>query len=237
MSIEWTYLEWSTGKFVLSLPATQLPLGEIVGVVGHNGAGKSTLLRLLAGHLAPTSGSVRVCGSEPGRESNVEPVRQQVGWMSDDMPLFDLTLGDHAAALAPFYQTYSLAEAKRLASLFELPWEARLKRLSKGENTRARLVLTLAQQPQVLLMDEPTTGLDPTQRQRLLAELLNVVADAKRTVVIASHSLSDIERVCDRVLWLEHGRLVANAAPSDVSGMNHTLEERLVQGARPAVLS
>lgn len=213
------------GSFRLDVPALTVRAGTVVGLVGRNGAGKSTLLEVLAGQLPTQGASIRVCGFDPVRE--LVQGRQVVGWMTDDMPLFALSVGQHMHAIAPFYPTWDAALAADLLRRFELDPRKQIRDLSKGEHTRVRLALTLCWRPRLVLLDEPATGLDVPNRRQLLAEVLDIVGEGDRTVVISSHQVDDVERICDRVLLLEAGKITADGPPRDVAGPGLTLEERL----------
>ncbi|MBA2320391.1 MAG: ABC transporter ATP-binding protein, partial [Deltaproteobacteria bacterium] len=196
-------------------------------LVGRNGAGKSTLLELLAGLERPTGGEVRVFGLDPVRD----PVgaRRRVGWMTDDMAVWNLPIDQHLRLLAPFYPTWDADLAASLLDRFELGAHRQIGALSKGEQTRARLVMTLAWRPELVLLAEPATGLDVPARRALLGTVLDVVRDGTRTVLISSHQVDDVERICDRVLLLERGLLAGDGTPAEVAGPGRTLEERLAE--------
>lgn len=215
------------GSFELVVDALDLEPGTIVGLVGNNGAGKSTLIDVMAGFCLPDAGEVRVLGHDPFRD--VVAVRQQLGWMTDDMAVYPMKLGAHLNVLAPFYPTWDPALAQHLVERFGLDPNQRLPLLSKGEGTRARLVMTLAYRPKVVLLDEPTTGLDVPSRRALLQELVTIVRDPTRTVVISSHQLDDVERISDRVIVLDRGRVQADGSPAHVAARWGTLEERLAE--------
>lgn len=217
------------GGFSLEVPELDLLPGTVVGLCGRNGAGKSTLLELCAGLLAPDVGQVRVCGLDP--VARLREARQLIGWMSDDMPLFPLTLERHARLLARFYPRWDAELVGRLFDRFELHPGRVVGELSKGEGTRARLALSMGHRPRVLLLDEPATGLDVPSRRALVRELLEVMQDETRLVLLASHQLADLERVADRVLVLEGGRIRADGPLEQLTGGRQTLEELLAGGA------
>jgi ABC-2 type transport system ATP-binding protein len=217
------------GSFELAIDSLELPAGAIVGLVGNNGSGKSTLIDTIAGFLAPDRGQTSVLGLDPLRQA-VE-VRKQVGWMCDDMAILPVTLGKHLDLLAPFYPSWDRALVDRLLERFGLDPAKRLPKLSKGEATRARLVMTFAFRPRVLLLDEPTTGLDVPSRRKLIGELMDIVREPERTVVISSHQLDDVERISDRIVLLENGRIRGDGTPSEVIATWGTLEERMAAEA------
>ncbi len=213
------------GAFELDIPNLDLEPGTIVGLVGRNGAGKTTLLEAVVGLLAPDSGTVRTFGLDP--VADPVAVRRRVCLMTDDMPLFNLKVGELMRALAPFYPTWDTELTARLFQVFELDAGRKIATLSKGENTRVRLALSLAWRPELVLLDEPATGLDVPSRRRMLAEVLEVVKDATRTVFVSSHDAADLERICDRIVIVERGKVVADGPTLEVVGEGRTLEERL----------
>jgi ABC-2 type transport system ATP-binding protein len=175
-------------------------------------------------------GTVRCFGLDPW----ADPVhaRRKVGWMSDDMPIWVMSIGDLLTALAGFYPSWDPALATELCARLELDPKRMTHRLSKGEHTRIRLVITLAFRPELVLLDEPATGLDVPARRALLDLVLGVVRDGTRTVVLSPHQVDDVERVADRVILLETGRIVGDGTAAEVAGEWRSLEERLA--ARPA---
>jgi ABC-2 type transport system ATP-binding protein len=218
------------GAFLLDIPRLTIERGTVVGLVGRNGAGKSTLLQVLAGLAPADTGAVRVLGLDPWRQG--AEVRARVGWMSDDMPLWAMRIDDLLASLAGFYHTWDAALAADLCRRLELDPTRGVGSLSKGEQTRIRLVVTLAFRPEIVLLDEPATGLDVPARRALLELVLGVVRDGTRTVILSSHQIDDVERIADRVLLLEWGRLVADGTAAEVAAGAPNLEERLAASPR-----
>jgi len=217
------------GTFTLDIPRLEIEPGAVVGLVGRNGAGKTTLLETLVGLLAPSAGTVRVLGMDP--VDDLVAVRQRTALMTDDMPIFSMSAGALLRSLAPLYPTWDGALAADLLRRFEIDPRLSVGQMSKGEGTRIRLVLSLAFRPPVLLLDEPATGLDVPSRRRMLAEVLEVVKDPQRTVVISSHQAVDIERIADRIILLDRGRVTTDGTPADVCGDGRTLEDLLAAGA------
>jgi ABC-2 type transport system ATP-binding protein len=152
--------------------------------------------------------------------------------MTDDYPVFALGVGEHLRALAPFWPTWDAELAMALLTRFELDPHKRTTELSKGEHTRFRLVAALAWRPELLMLDEPATGLDVPSRRRMLAEVIDVVQDGTRAVVISSHQATDLERICDRIVLIDGGRITRDGPPAEVAGDGRTLEEALAEDAR-----
>lgn len=225
MVIEVRGLKIRRGSFTLDVPTLDVAPGTVVGLCGRNGAGKSTLIESLAGLIPHDAGQVRVLGLDPQRDRVA--VRQRTTWMSDDMPLFPVPLGEHARILARFYPRWDMAFFDRLVKRLELDPRTRVTELSRGEATRARVALCLGHHPEVLLLDEPATGLDVPNRRALLAQLLDVVQDEQRAIVLASHQIEDLARICDRILVIDGGRIVRDGTLEQVTGGTRTLEEVL----------
>jgi len=197
--------------FSLGPLSVTLHAGERVALVGPNGAGKSTTLRGIAGLLPRMyRGRIRVHGvevSEAGPE-----IRRTVGLLPELLGGFGwMTVGEHLAFLRAFHTTWDDAWAEELTARLELPTRTKLANLSKGMRVKLSLVSVEAYRPPVLLLDEPTAGIDPVMRRSLLALLRECApAGGTRTVVFSSHILEDVEAVSDRVLLLREGRLVGD---------------------------
>jgi ABC-2 type transport system ATP-binding protein len=223
--IEVDSLRVRRGKFTLEIPSWRVEAGQVVGVVGPNGAGKTTLLEALAGLRPVTSGSVRVFGRDPWDDP--AGVRSTLGFMSDDMPVFDLKIGPLLRMLSGYYPGWDAELVEELLRRFKLEPGMCVRKLSKGQGTRIRLVTAMAFRPYVLLLDEPATGLDLAGRRSLLESIMDVVRHPARTVIVSSHMLNDIERIADRLLVLKEGKVVQEGSTDELVGSGRTLEEAL----------
>ncbi len=213
------------GSFRLELPAWQVAPGQVVGLVGPNGAGKTTLLETVAGLRPIDGGRLRVFGLDPWRHP-VE-VRQALGFMSDDMALFDLRVDRLLRMLSGYYPAWDGELVGRLLERFEIDPRSRASALSRGQGTRLRLVAAMAFRPRLLVLDEPAAALDLGGRRRLLESVLEVVKDPQRSVLVSSHALPDVERVADRLLVLDRGRVVRDGETAQLVGEGRTLEEAI----------
>ncbi|MFZ5547890.1 MAG: ABC transporter ATP-binding protein [Pseudomonadota bacterium] len=194
--------------FTLSDLSLDLEPGQIMGLVGPNGAGKSTTIRLLMGLLAADAGEIHLLGHEMPHAQAA--AKAEVGFVSDDMRLFQhATLGWHMGFVASIYPGWDAAYAAVLLKRFGLHAEQPVKSLSTGEQAKALLLLALARRPRLLVLDEPTSGLDPVARHELLAELMDVLRDDRRAIVLSSHHTQDVERIADRICFIDRGRVVA----------------------------
>ena len=223
--IEITGLQVKRGSFRLEVPSWRVAPGEVVGLVGPNGAGKTTLLETLAGLRRPDAGTVRVLGLDPWEDP--VSVRSRLGFMTDDMPLLDLRIGRLLWLLSGYYATWDAGLAEGLLQRFKLDPTQKARELSKGQGTRIRLVTAMAFRPQVLVLDEPATGLDVGGRRSLLESVLEVVHDPARSVIVSSHMLADVHRIADRLLVLSAGKVVRDGRTDELVGEGRTLEEAL----------
>jgi ABC-2 type transport system ATP-binding protein len=183
--------------------------GIVWGLVGENGAGKTTLLRHLLGLLRAQRGTVRVFGYDPV-QSPVE-VLSKIGYLSEERDLPEwMKLDELLGYTRSFFPSWDeqLAESFRIA--FELPKAQKIKTFSRGQRARAGLLLALAHRPPLLLLDEPSAGLDPAVRRDILGAVIRTVADEGRTVVFSSHLLDEVERVADHVTMLHRGTLLVS---------------------------
>lgn len=203
--------------------------GEIVAVVGRNGVGKTTLMRILVGFLPATNGVARVLGLDPRRKGPA--VRRLVGFVPERLELPPwMRVRDHLRFLRPFYPSWDRQEETRLLDLFGLDPKAKLRRMSKGERTKHALLAALAHRPRLLLLDEPFSGLDPASRADILAAILDGLRDEGRTVLLASHSLPDVERAADRVVLLDEGDVALDDDLEEIRRHTVRLEVGLAVG-------
>ena len=196
--------------FALEPLDLRLEPGQVLGLVGPNGAGKSTTIRLLMGLVAADAGEIELLGHPiPGE---AEAAKRDVGFVSEEMRLFGAaTLGWHMEFVRALYPGWDESYARTLLDRFGLHREQRLRTLSRGEQMKALTLLALARRPKLLVLDEPTTGLDPVARHELLAELAAVLRDDDRSILFSSHSTLDVEQISDQIAFLDRGQLVAAA--------------------------
>jgi Cu-processing system ATP-binding protein len=188
----------------------ELRPGERVALAGHNGAGKSTLIKLMLGLIAPTRGSIRVLGEDPGRRA-AAPVRESMGYLPENVVFHPSMTGAETLA---FYARLKRQPLARNAELLERVGIAaaarrRVGTYSKGMRQRLGLAQALLGSPKILLLDEPTTGLDPALRQRFY-EIVQELRDGGATVLLSSHALAELEGRVDRIIILNRGRKVAD---------------------------
>lgn len=185
----------------------QIPVGSIFGLVGLNGAGKTTLIRHLIGSLRPLHGRVRVLGEDP--IADPEGVLKRIGYLTeeDSLPKW-MRVGDLIDFSRAIYPSWDDTYARQLCEMFSLTSATRLQTLSKGQRARAGLLIAIAHRPELLILDEPSSGLDPIARSDILEAIIRTVSDDGRTVLFSSHLLEEVNRVCDQVAFMKAGRIV-----------------------------
>jgi len=208
-------------KWALQDCSFVLPKGRIAALVGPNGAGKTTLLHIAVGLLEPTAGSVHVLGGKPAEN---EEMLSRVGFVAQDTPLYDNFTG---ADLISFgYHTNRTWDGEfaqeRLAAL-QIPLDQRASTLSGGQRAQLALALALAKRPELLLLDEPLASLDPLARREFLGTLMESAAEYEITVLLSSHLITDLERVCDYLMILSNGRLQLGGSIEDLVEQHRVL--------------
>ena len=199
-----------------------LPAGRIAALVGPNGAGKTTLLHLAVGLLRPTAGEIELFGWSP--EADPDLVMARIGFVAQNMPLYDF---------------FSVGEMLHLGRRLNRRWdqttaEVRLRRkgialdhvvskLSGGQRAQVALALALGKRPDLLLLDEPLASLDPLARREFLQELLEAAVERSVTVLMSSHLIADLERLCDHIILLNRGQVQVAGRIEDLLGTHHLL--------------
>jgi ABC-2 type transport system ATP-binding protein len=192
-------------RWALENCSLDVPTGRVVGLVGPNGSGKSTLLNLAVGLLSPTSGSLSVLGGVPGGS----PAQLgRVGFVAQDTPTYaGLSVGDHLRLGARTNPRWDAELANRRVAELGLDPRQRAGKLSGGQQAQLALTLAVAKRPELLLLDEPVASLDPLARREFLQTLMAVVVDHDVSVVLSSHLVADLERVCDHLVVLVSSRV------------------------------
>jgi len=193
----------------LSDVSLEVPAGVVFGLVGRNGAGKTTLIRHVMGLLRAAEGSVSVFGLDP--VSYPTQVLAQIGYLSEGNELPEwMSVRELMRFTRAYYPTWDESYADSLRDTFEIDAEQTIQKLSKGQRARVGLLLAIAHRPRLLVLDEPSSGLDPLVRRDILRAIIKTIADEGRTVIFSSHLLDEVERVADRVAIIEGGRLIRN---------------------------
>jgi ABC-2 type transport system ATP-binding protein len=194
-------------KRVLNGETLSVRQGETFAYLGRNGAGKTTSIKMLLGLLKPDTGTVRVLGLDPAADPL--EVRRRVGYVAEDQAMFGwMRVEQIVSFVAPFYPTWDEKWASELTDRFELPLKTKVRHLSKGQGVRLALLLALAHRPELVILDDPTLGLDPIMRKEFLRDLVTYLHGEQVTVFFSSHLLYEVEPVADAVAILDHGRIV-----------------------------
>jgi len=209
-------------KLALNQVSLKIPRGRVFGLVGENGAGKTTLIKHILGLLKAEGGSVRVFGFDP--VTDPVAVLSRIGYLSEnrDLPPW-MRVDELLRYTQAFYPQWDQTFAEELRNQFGLDPAAKIKNLSRGENAKAGLLIALAFRPELLLLDEPSSGLDPMVRRDILEAIIRTVADEGRTVFFSSHLLEEVERVADDIAMMFAGEVVLTGTLDDIKDNHHRL--------------
>jgi ABC-2 type transport system ATP-binding protein len=207
---------WALADCTLSVPA-----GHVVGLVGPNGAGKTTLLNLATGMLAPTTGTIEVLGGRPA----AGPAQlARVGYLAQDAPVYaGLSVADHLRLGAHLNPGWDAGLARGRIERLDLDPGQKAGTLSGGQRAQLALTLAIAKRPELLLLDEPVASLDPLARREFLQDLMEATADQELSVVLSSHLIGDMERVCDYLIVLVGSRVRVAGPVEDLLATHHLL--------------
>lgn len=207
-ALELRHVSRRLGDFELRDVNLTLPKGCILGLVGENGAGKSTTIRLLTGELRPDSGTVSVLDAEPGGP-DFRAVKERLGVVLDDAWFPEiLNARQVGTMMAMTYESWDAELYESYLTRFALPREKNFKDYSRGMRMKLAIAVALAHRPEVLLLDEATAGLDPIVRDEVL-EIFREFSEAEdHAILISSHILSDLEKLCDYIAFLHQGKLL-----------------------------
>ena len=223
-------------KMALNEVSLKIPRGRVFGLVGENGAGKTTLIKHILGLLKAERGSVRVFGFDP--VTDPVAVLGRIGFLSEnrDLPPW-MRVDELLRYTQAFYPKWDSRFAEELRDQFGLDPAAKIKNLSRGESAKAGLLIALAFRPELLLLDEPSSGLDPVVRRDILEAIIRTVADEGRTVFFSSHLLEEVERVADDIAMMFAGEVVLTGTLDDIKENHHRLILRFEtpQAAAPRV--
>ena len=208
-------------RWALTDTTMTIPSGRVVGLVGPNGAGKTTLLHLAVGLLQPSVGSISVLGDEPAASP---AALARVGFLAQDSPVYSrLSVRDHLRAGAQLNPHWDMEFAEARISELGLDPGQRAGTLSGGQRAQLALTMAVAKRPELLLLDEPVAALDPLARREFLQTLMEVAAVQSVSIVLSSHLISDLERVCDYLVVLVGGRVALSDDVDDILATHHLL--------------
>ncbi|AUD15070.1 MULTISPECIES: ABC transporter ATP-binding protein [unclassified Planococcus (in: firmicutes)] len=194
----------------------QVKQGFVTGFIGANGAGKSTTIKMIMNLLKPDSGEVKVFGLE--YKTHEKEIKERIGFVYDGNVFFEgLNLKDIERIVAPAYKQWDDAVFHQYIKQFELPLNKAIKTFSKGMQMKASLAIALSHHAELIIMDEPTAGLDPIFRRELLDLLQELMIDGKRTIFFSTHITSDLDRIADYIAFIQSGELVFNHTIHDIA--------------------
>lgn len=221
-----------SGQTVVRDLRLAVPRGCVFALLGPNGAGKSTTVRMAMGVLRSDGGSLRVLGREVGADPSW--VKQRVGYVPEVQFIYRwMRVREAIAFCASFYPTWNATLCQELLDRFELEGRKKVRHLSKGMGVKLSLLLAVSHEPEVLILDEPTSGLDPLVREEFVEGILRNMCDGRRTVLFASHTLQDVQRLADQVGILVNGELLVNRPIDELLESTKTIRAVLADGCRP----
>ncbi|MGQ0637350.1 MAG: ABC transporter ATP-binding protein [Planctomycetaceae bacterium] len=192
-----------------------VPRGGVFGLIGGNGAGKTTLIKHILGMFKPQTGAVSVFGLDP--VARPVEVLGRIGYLSEDRDLPNwMRVAELLRYTQAFFPAWDPVYAEQLREAFDLDRQAKIRHLSRGQRARAGLLIALAHRPELLVLDEPSSGLDPVVRRDILTAILRTIADEGRTVLFSSHLLDEVERVADHVAMMHAGKIVLAGSIDDL---------------------
>ena len=212
-------------KVALDEVSLTVPAGCVMGLVGENGAGKTTLLKHVLGLFRAQSGTVRVFDKDPVLDP--ETVLGEIGYLSEVRDLPDwMKIRELLDYTRAFFPAWDEKFAEELREMFELSPDQKIKTLSRGQRARAGLIAAIAHRPKLLVLDEPSSGLDPVVRRDILSAIIRTVADEGRTVLFSSHLLDEVQRVSDQVAMLHLGKMLLTSPMDEILASHHRLTVR-----------
>jgi ABC-2 type transport system ATP-binding protein len=199
----------------------EIPPGHVVGLVGPNGAGKTTLLKIACGMLAPTTGRIEVLGEQPAADPEH---LARVGYVAQDTPIYaNLSVADHLTLGAKLNPRWDATLAQARIDQLGLDRKQKAGKLSGGQRAQLALTLAVAKRPELLILDEPVASLDPLARRDFLRHLMESVAENNTSVILSSHLVSDLERVCDYLIVLVSSRVQFAGETDDLLAQHHRI--------------
>jgi ABC-2 type transport system ATP-binding protein len=207
----------------------QVPQGSVCGFLGRNGAGKSTAIRMMMNLLDPTAGRVTLLGLDSRRDHTA--LMRRVGYVSESPMLYEwMKVKELVRFTARFYPHWNHRRVDELFDRFAIDREQRIRHLSRGTQAQLALALALGGDPELLILDEPSTGLDVLVRRDFLGSIIQLIQQEGRTVLFSSHLLHEVERVADQVVIIDNGRLVQSGSTEELKvSTGLSLEESFVE--------
>src|SRR5215475_5845403 len=230
------------GNLALDGLDLRVPRGSIFGFLGKNGAGKTTTMKLLVGLLRPDSGAIRVLGLDTSNPAESMQIRSRMGFVTEDKELYPyMTVEQIIRFTRAFFPKWNTELERRYLDVFEIPLKRKIPDLSKGMRSKLTLLLSACRRVELLILDEPTEGLDPAAIEDLLRELVTISSTQGTTIFFSSHQLAEVDQIADHVAIIDRGRVVVDGVLDDlktsyerlqvVFDTNSTLPVRWADGA------
>jgi ABC-2 type transport system ATP-binding protein len=203
----------------------RVPAGSIYGFLGRNGAGKTTTLKILMGMLRSDGGSARVFGLPAGDAGHSIEIRRRIGFVTEDKSLYPyMTVEQMISFTRPFFPKWRDDLAQRYLEMFELPPKRKIPSLSKGMLSKLMLLLAISRGAELLVLDEPTDGLDPTAVEDVMRELVSMAASEGTTIFFSSHQLAEVEGIADQIGIIDRGNMIVAGSLDDMKAQYQRLQ-------------
>lgn len=227
-AIELCNVSKSLGDFGIADLSLQVKKGFVTGFIGANGAGKSTIIRMILNLSQPDSGEIEILGMNYKKDEKA--IKERIGFVFNDNPFYEeLTLQDLKTLIAPSYKQWDDPLFRLYCDKFELPLRQNLKSFSDGMKMKASLAFALSHHADILIMDEPTTNLDPVFRREFIDILHDVMLDEEKTIFMSTHILSDLSSLADYITFIQKGEIVFS------KGLDELEEYAIVRGAQELI--
>lgn len=209
------------GGFTINDMSFTIPEGYITGLIGPNGSGKTSAIQMMMDIVQPDEGDIHIFGSS---HKNIEN-KQRIGFVYDDLYMYDdFTIKKMKAFIAPLYNDWNEELFNHYLKRFELPYKQKLKKLSKGMKMKCSLLFALAHEPDFLIMDEPTAGLDPIFRRELLGLLQDLMQNNKQTIFLSTHITTDLDQISDKIVLLHKGKNLLEISTEEMHERFHIIK-------------
>jgi ABC-2 type transport system ATP-binding protein len=209
----------------------RVPTGSIFGFLGRNGAGKTTTIKTLMGLLRPDSGSARVFGIPVADADRSIEIRRRIGFVTEDKELYPyMTVEQIVGFTRPFFPKWRDDLERRYLEMFELPPKRKIPDLSKGMRSKLMLLLAISRGADLLILDEPTDGLDPAATEDVLRELVSIAASSGMTMFFSSHQLSEVELIADHIGIIDQGKMIVAGSLDDMKAQYQRLQVVFANG-------
>jgi ABC-2 type transport system ATP-binding protein len=224
------------GKHALCGLDLRVPAGSIFGFLGRNGAGKTTTIKTLMGLLRADSGAAEVFGIPVADADRAIAIRRRIGFVTEDKELYPyMTVEQIIAFTRPFFPKWRDDLAQRYLEMFDLPPQQKIPDLSKGMRSKLMLLLAISRGADLLILDEPTDGLDPAAIEDVMRELVAIAASTETTMFFSSHQLAEVDLIADHIGIIDHGKMIVSGALDDLKANYQRLNIVLGDSASPPV--